>query len=69
MTRRTISVFDERRDPDFPANASSKVPQPIRSDGKGSDILGPRNDDRAKQAIDTICPPVTDSGKMPNMKW
>lgn len=67
MTRRVVSVFDERRDPAFPSNI--KVPEPIRDDGKGSDILGPTNPDRQRQAADTVCPPVTDAGKMPNMKW
>lgn len=36
---------------------------------KGNDILGPQNPDRMRQAPDTVCPPDTDHGKMPNMKW
>lgn len=35
----------------------------------GNDILGPQNPERQKQGRDTIRPPVTDAGKMPNMKW
>lgn len=58
MTRHLVSVFDERRDPAFPSNL--KVPTPSRSDGKGSDILGPTNPDRQKQNPDGVCPPVTD---------
>jgi len=43
-------------------------PQPKRGD-KGGDILGPTNPDRARQAPDSVRPPKTDAGKMPNMKW
>ncbi|KAI9635320.1 putative oxalate decarboxylase/oxidase [Dioszegia hungarica] len=43
-------------------------PQPKRGN-EGGDILGPQNPDRARQEPDIICPPITDSGKMPNMKW
>lgn len=43
-------------------------PQPERGN-KGSNILGPQNPDRQKQNPDGVRPPVTDSGKMPNMKW
>lgn len=35
----------------------------------GNDILGPQNPDRARQEPDIVLPPVTDAGKMPNMKW
>ena len=35
----------------------------------GNDILGPQNPDRARQEPDTVLPPETDAGKMPNMKW
>lgn len=43
-------------------------PEPKRGP-YGGDILGPQNPDRARQAPDTVLPPVTDAGKMPNMKW
>lgn len=43
-------------------------PQPRRGK-KGNDILGPQNPDRMRQEPDTVCPPETDHGKMPNMKW
>lgn len=43
-------------------------PMPRRGK-KGNDILGPQNPDRMRQEPDTVCPPETDHGKMPNMKW
>lgn len=43
-------------------------PLPVRN-GKGSDILGPRNLMREQQAPDMIRPPRTDHGMLPNMKW
>jgi len=46
--------------------AISPVPKRGR---KGNDILGPQNPDRMRQEPDTVCPPDTDHGKMPNMKW
>lgn len=43
---------------------------PVPRRGKlGNDILGPQNPERAKQARDTVRPPLTDHGKMSNMKW
>ncbi|PGH04735.1 hypothetical protein AJ79_07014 [Helicocarpus griseus UAMH5409] len=75
MTRLLVSVLDERRDPMFPARLNQpslltveKIPQPSRGN-KGSNILSPQNPDRQKQNPDGISPPVTDHGKMPNMKW
>lgn len=41
---------------------------PIR-DGKGSDIIGPRNIERENQGPDMVRPPSTDSGSLPPMKW
>lgn len=35
----------------------------------GNNILGPKNPERARQARDTVRPPLTDHGKMANMKW
>lgn len=44
--------------------------EPYRdSDGKGSDVLGPRNLEKEHQNRDLFRPPVTDHGKMANMKW
>jgi len=44
--------------------------RPVPRRGKqGNDILGPQNPDRMRQEPDHICPPETDHGKMPNMKW
>ncbi|KAF4554207.1 Cupin-like protein 2 [Elsinoe fawcettii] len=69
------SVLEERRKRSLDAYAKAGlsspkagVPQPKRG-GKGGDILGPQNPDRARQEPDTIRPPSTDNGKMPNMKW
>ncbi len=41
---------------------------PIRGD-RGADILGPRNLQREAQDPFTVCPPSTDSGTLPNLKW
>ncbi|KAH9819846.1 Oxalate decarboxylase OxdC [Teratosphaeria destructans] len=43
-------------------------PEPFRN-GKGTDMLGPRNRDRERQDPDMIRPPSTDHGAMLNMKW
>lgn len=45
---------------------TSPVP---RRGNKGNTILGPQNPERQRQGRDTLCPPSTDAGKMPNMKW
>lgn len=47
---------------------SPSVPEPRRG-SQGSDIIGPRNDERARQASNLIAPPVTDRGTLPNLKW
>lgn len=47
----------------------SNEPQPIRSDGAGALDLGPRNPERAKQLPDTLVPPATDFGLIPNLKF
>ncbi|MDX7953671.1 oxalate decarboxylase family bicupin [Lichenihabitans sp. Uapishka_5] len=38
-------------------------------DGKGADILGPRNPEREAEEPFTLAPPSTDHGTMPNLKW
>lgn len=48
--------------------ASGQQPLPFRN-GKGANILGPRNYDRERQNSDIVKPPSTDHGSMPNMKW
>ena len=42
--------------------------EPRRGD-VGSDVLGPQNPEKQRQNRDLFCPPETDHGKMPNMKW
>jgi oxalate decarboxylase len=36
---------------------------------KGADILGPKNPAREAQDPNTLAPPTTDHGTMPNLKW
>lgn len=48
---------------------NSNEPQPIRSDGAGALDLGPRNPERARQLPDTLVPPATDFGLIPNLKF
>ncbi|KAI9876849.1 MAG: hypothetical protein M1823_007203, partial [Watsoniomyces obsoletus] len=76
MTRLLISVLDERRDPHFDSYArglpmlgatKEKDLEPIRGK-EGSNVIGPRNPEKERQNRDLFCPPVTDHGKMPNMK-
>ncbi|KAH7915558.1 putative oxalate decarboxylase/oxidase [Hygrophoropsis aurantiaca] len=45
-----------------------KSPEP-RRDELGSDIIGPRNPEREKQAPSLVCPPSTDHGTLPSLKW
>ncbi|KAJ7778142.1 putative oxalate decarboxylase/oxidase [Mycena metata] len=50
-------------------NSNSKItPEPIRS-SLGAPILGPKNKQLELQNADTLAPPTTDSGQVPNMKW
>jgi oxalate decarboxylase len=44
------------------------TPQPIR-DGKGADVLGPRNLPRDAENPDVLVPPPTDHGTLPNLRW
>ncbi|KAI0947439.1 hypothetical protein AcV7_009869 [Taiwanofungus camphoratus] len=48
--------------------ATSAPPEPAY-DGRGSNIVGPRNPDRERQNPDMIRPPPTDHGTVLNMKW
>jgi oxalate decarboxylase len=42
--------------------------EPVR-DGKGADIVGPRNLDRERQDTLTVRPSASDHGTMANLKW
>jgi hypothetical protein len=42
--------------------------EPIR-DGKGANIIGPRNYDREAQSVGLVRPPPTDKGTLPSFKW
>ncbi|KAG9673546.1 oxalate decarboxylase family bicupin, partial [Aureobasidium melanogenum] len=79
MTKFPKSVLEERRAASLKLlealdafekveHGEDSVPVPRRGK-KGNDILGPQNPDRMRQEPDTVCPPETDHGKMPNMKW
>ncbi|KAG1813529.1 putative oxalate decarboxylase/oxidase [Suillus subaureus] len=46
----------------------SPPPGPRRGD-RGSNIIGPRNPEREKQAPDLVHPPSTDRGTLPSLKW
>ncbi|KXL46990.1 hypothetical protein M433DRAFT_3737 [Acidomyces richmondensis BFW] len=43
-------------------------PLPIRN-GRGDNMMGPRNKDRERQNPDLIRPPSTDHGNLPNLRW
>jgi oxalate decarboxylase len=45
------------------------VPQPIRADGAGATDLGPRDVLRDRQNPDLLVPPITDRGRVPNLKF
>ncbi|KAJ7185741.1 RmlC-like cupin domain-containing protein [Mycena filopes] len=50
-------------------NPNSKIsPEPIRGP-LGAPIIGPKNGQLALQNADSLAPPSTDSGQVPNMKW
>lgn len=61
--------FSKRMQEKLDELKSSNEPQPIRSDGAGALNLGPRNPERAKQLPDTLVPPATDFGLIPNLKF
>lgn len=50
------------------AEAADKPPQPIHGE-KGASILGPTNPAREAQSPSRLCPPPTDHGTLPNLKW
>ncbi|GJE36292.1 oxalate decarboxylase family bicupin [Methylobacterium persicinum] len=54
-----------------PAGAQAPSPSgPVPERGpKGADILGPKNPQRAAEEPNTVAPPATDHGTMPNLKW
>ncbi|MDB4898164.1 MAG: oxalate decarboxylase [Firmicutes bacterium] len=45
------------------------VPQPIRADGAGAADSGPRDVARDRQNPDLLVPPITDRGRVPNLKF
>ena len=51
-----------------PDQTGSSPIEPLR-DGKGASILGPRNPPREAQARALVCPPSTDKGSLPNLRW
>ncbi|KAI0835082.1 RmlC-like cupin domain-containing protein [Hypoxylon sp. FL0890] len=61
----------KHKDPnDKAVDSAGQNLQPLpRRNVKGSDILGPRNPERERQAPDMLRPPSTDHGSLPNMKW
>ena len=61
--------FSERMQEKLNELKNSAEPQPIRSDGAGALDLGPRNPERAGQLPDTLVPPATDFGLLPNLKF
>ncbi|EGN94400.1 hypothetical protein SERLA73DRAFT_155699 [Serpula lacrymans var. lacrymans S7.3] len=46
-----------------------KPPIEPKQDSLGSNIIGPRNYDREKQATSLVRPPQTDHGTLPSLKW
>lgn len=61
--------FSERLQEKLDELKNSTEPQPIRSDGCGALDLGPRNTKRAEEVPDTLVPPATDFGLIPNLKF
>ncbi|KAJ7170254.1 putative oxalate decarboxylase/oxidase [Mycena crocata] len=49
-------------------NSQGVTPEPIRG-SRGGSILGPQNVPLSLQNTDSLAPPSTDSGQVPNMKW
>lgn len=48
---------------------NSSIPQPIRPDGAGATDDGPRDIMRDLENPDMLVPPVTDAGRIPNLKF
>ncbi|WP_242095952.1 oxalate decarboxylase family bicupin [Sphingomonas sp. CROZ-RG-20F-R02-07] len=48
--------------------AAQSGPQPVQG-GQGAPIIGPRNPAREAEDPNTISPPSTDHGTIPNLKW
>ncbi len=51
-----------------PENETSKQPIPIRGK-QGASVLGPTNPSREAESPDRVCPPSTDHGTMPSLRW
>lgn len=41
----------------------------MKRNGRGDNMMGPRNKDRERQNPDLIRPPSTDHGNLPNLRW
>ena len=52
----------------MPSQLSSDPGDPRRG-SKGATILGPRNPAREAEDRDLVCPPATDKGSVPNLRW
>lgn len=61
--------FEERMQEKLDELKASLFPEPIRSDGAGARIRGPRNVDRDRLNPDMLVPPATDHGLIPNLKF
>ncbi|KAL9070532.1 MAG: hypothetical protein Q9161_004829 [Pseudevernia consocians] len=72
MTLKTNDPYSpSARDPyDSAIDSVGRKLQPVPyRNGAGSDVLGPRNYARERQAPDMVRPPATDNGTMSNLKW
>ena len=49
--------------------AQARDPSASQHGSKGADILGPKNSAREAEEPNTLAPPGTDHGTMPNLKW
>lgn len=61
--------YEERMQEKLNELKDSLFPEPIRSDGAGARIRGPRNIDRDRLNPDMLVPPATDHGLVPNLKF
>lgn len=61
--------YEERMQEKLDELKASLFPEPIRSDGAGARIRGPRNVDRDRLNPDMLVPPATDHGLIPNLKF
>lgn len=62
-------MFKERMQEKLDELKAAENVEPIRSDGAGAVIKGPRNVARDNQNPDLLVPPATDHGLIPNLKF